>query len=44
MAALSFDALEHHGEVLTPVDRRSGCPSKDRVNLIPDGLPFEAFG
>jgi hypothetical protein len=43
MAALSFDALEHHGEVLTPVDRRSGCPSKDRVNLIPDGLPFEAF-
>jgi hypothetical protein len=43
MVALSFDALEHHSEVLTAVDRRSGCPSEDRVNLIPDGLPFGAL-
>jgi hypothetical protein len=43
MLALSFDAVEHHGEVLTPVDRRVGCPSKDRVNLIPDGLPLGAL-
>jgi hypothetical protein len=27
----------------TPVDRRVGCPSKDRVNLIPDGLPLGAL-
>jgi hypothetical protein len=43
MAALSFDTLKHHGEGPTPIDRRIGCPSEDRVNLIPDGLPFGAF-
>ena len=35
-----YDVLEHHGERLTPVNRRVGCPFEDRVNLIPDGLPL----
>jgi hypothetical protein len=43
MVALSFDALECHGEGLTPLDRRVGFSFKDRVNLIPDGLPFGAL-
>jgi hypothetical protein len=42
-SCLSVDVLEHHTEDLTPVDRRVGCPFKDRVNLIPDGLPFGAL-
>ena len=35
-----YDVLEHHGERLTPVDGRVGEPFEDRVNLVPDGLPF----
>src|ERR1700759_111039 len=38
-----YDALEHHGERLTPVDGRVGEPFEDRVNLVPDGLPFGAL-
>ena len=34
------DALEHNGERLTPVDGRISEPLEDRVNPIPDGLPF----
>jgi hypothetical protein len=37
------DVLEHHGDGLTPVDRRIGCPSENRPNLIPNGLPFGAL-
>src|ERR1700733_921158 len=39
-ASLSDDALEHHGEGLTPVDRRIGRPFEDRANLIPDRFPL----
>jgi hypothetical protein len=38
-----YDALEHHGERLAPVDRRFSEPFEDRVNLVPDGLPFRTF-
>jgi hypothetical protein len=38
-----YDVLEHHGECLTPVDGRVGEPFEDRVNLVPDGLPFGAL-
>jgi hypothetical protein len=38
-----YDVLEHHGERLTPVDGRVGEPFEDRVNLVPDGLPFGAL-
>jgi hypothetical protein len=38
-----YDILKHHGERLTPVDGRVGEPFEDRVNLVPDGLPFGAF-
>jgi hypothetical protein len=34
------DALEHHGERLTPIGRCVGSPFEHRVNLDPDGLPF----
>jgi hypothetical protein len=42
-ACLSEDTLEHHGEGLTPVDRRVGRPFEDRANLILDGFPLGAF-
>jgi hypothetical protein len=42
-SCLSIDALERHGESLTPLDRRVGFSFKDSVNLIPDGLPFRAL-
>jgi hypothetical protein len=37
---LSDDALEHHGECLTAVDRRVGRPFEDGAHLIPDGFPL----
>jgi hypothetical protein len=42
-SCLSVNALGHHSEGLTPVDRRIGCPIQDRLNLIPDGPPFGAL-
>jgi hypothetical protein len=38
-----YDVPEHHGERLTPVDRRFAEPFEDRMNLVPDGLPFGTF-
>jgi hypothetical protein len=42
-SCLSVDALEHHSEGLTPVDRGVGCPFEGGANLIPDGLPLLAM-
>ena len=38
-----YDVSEQHGESLAPVDRCFIEPLEDRMNLVPDGLPFGAF-
>src|SRR5262249_16864656 len=35
-----YDALEHHGERLTSVDRRLGFPFENGADLVPNNLPL----
>jgi hypothetical protein len=38
-----YDVLEHRCECLTALDGCFGKPFRDRVNLVPEGLPFGAL-
>jgi hypothetical protein len=38
-----YDVSEQYGESLAPVDRRFIEPLEDRMNPLPDGLPFGTF-
>jgi hypothetical protein len=38
-----YDLPEQHGESFAPDDRCFIEPLEDRMNLVPDGLPFGTF-